>query len=69
MLRYLLDTNHLNVAFLRRGPVREQVIRLQDSGNEVGTCIPVLCEVHAGLVFTKKCEENYALLDEYLLQT
>ncbi|HSU68344.1 MAG TPA: type II toxin-antitoxin system VapC family toxin [Tepidisphaeraceae bacterium] len=46
---YLLDTNHLGRAVTPGGAVRNRIAALRSSGFKVGTCVPVLCEIEAGI--------------------
>lgn len=66
MTMYLLDTNHLSAAINRDADIRA---RLRDAwlrGDRVGTCVPVLCELHTGLALTARREQNLQLLRELL---
>jgi tRNA(fMet)-specific endonuclease VapC len=49
MNRYLLDTNHLTDAIKPVSRVRDRIEQARRSGLKVGTCIPVVCELEAGL--------------------
>jgi tRNA(fMet)-specific endonuclease VapC len=46
---YLLDTNHLGHAVTSGSVVQNRILQLRGSGARVGTCIPVLCEIEAGI--------------------
>src|SRR5687768_4523558 len=46
---YLLDTNHLSRAVTPGSPVRQRITELRKRGVKVGTCVPVLCEIEAGI--------------------
>ncbi len=46
---YLIDTNHLGHAVTPGSIVRDRVAKLRMSGARVGTCVPMLCEIEAGL--------------------
>ena len=46
---YLLDTNHVSRAVTPTSPVRRRIIELRQRGIKVGTCVPVLCEIEAGI--------------------
>jgi tRNA(fMet)-specific endonuclease VapC len=46
---YLIDTNHLSRAVTPTSPVRQRIIELRKRGIKVGTCVPVLCEIEAGI--------------------
>lgn len=49
MAVYLLDTNHLGAALKSMSPVREQMGLCIRKGDRFGTCVPVLCELEAGI--------------------
>ena len=59
---YLLDTNHLGHAVSIGSLVRDRITRLSESGLRVGTCIPVLCEIEAGIQQVRRPEEYRANL-------
>jgi tRNA(fMet)-specific endonuclease VapC len=46
---YLVDTNHLSRAVTPTSPVRQRIVDLRKRGIRVGTCVPVLCEIEAGI--------------------
>ncbi len=46
---YLLDTNHVGHAVTPGSMVRKRIAELRPSGNKIGTCVPVLCEIEAGI--------------------
>lgn len=46
---YLLDTNHLGHAVTPSSVIRQRIADLRTRGVKVGTCIPVLCEIEAGI--------------------
>src|SRR5438105_285122 len=46
---YLLDTNHLARAVTPNSPARLRIADLRQRGIRVGTCVPVLCEIEAGI--------------------
>ena len=46
---YLLDTNHVSRAVTPGSSVRERIAELRRSGAKIGTCVPVLCEIEAGI--------------------
>ena len=46
---YLLDTNHLSRAVTPGSSVRQRITELRQRGVKVGTCVPVLCEIEAGI--------------------
>src|SRR5262245_19783653 len=49
MQGFLLDTNHVSAAIRRVSPVRDHIHHVLRQGIRVGTCLPVLCEVEAGI--------------------
>jgi tRNA(fMet)-specific endonuclease VapC len=46
---YILDTNHLGQAVQRNSPVRQRLEKGRLAGVRFGTCVPVLCELEAGV--------------------
>lgn len=46
---YLFDTNHLGQAVVARSFVRKRIAELRAGGARLGTCMPVLCEIEAGI--------------------
>ncbi|MGD0463779.1 MAG: type II toxin-antitoxin system VapC family toxin [Tepidisphaeraceae bacterium] len=46
---YLFDTNHLGKAVTAGSVVRRRIAELRASGVKLGTCVPVLCEIEAGI--------------------
>ena len=46
---YLVDTNHLSRAVTPTSSVRRRITELRQRGLKVGTCVPVLCEIEAGI--------------------
>lgn len=46
---YLLDTNHLGKAVTAGSVVRKKIAELRAGGAKLGTCVPVLCEIEAGI--------------------
>jgi len=46
---YLLDTNHLGVAVTTNSLLRKRAAELRAGGAKLGTCVPVLCEIEAGI--------------------
>lgn len=57
MARYLLDTNHMRRIMEAASPLRERIISSHQSGNRFGTCLPVLCEIKAGIQRLARYEE------------
>ncbi|MFY9825266.1 MAG: type II toxin-antitoxin system VapC family toxin [Thermoanaerobaculia bacterium] len=53
----LLDANHLGSAVTRNSPVRLRIEEARIAGARFGTCIPVLCEVEAGIQQVRRPDE------------
>ena len=49
MLGFLLDTNHIGQAVMPNSVVRQRIIDMRLAGVRLGTCVPVLCEIEAGI--------------------
>ena len=49
MPAYLLDTNHVGMAVDRASVVGQRIFEARLKGTRLGTCLPVLCEIEAGL--------------------
>lgn len=49
MPAYLLDSNHLGLAVNRSSLVAQRILKARLAGIRVGTCLPVLCEIEAGM--------------------
>ena len=49
MPAYLLDTNHVGMAVDRASVVGQRIFEARLEGMRLGTCLPVLCEIEAGL--------------------
>lgn len=49
MPAYLLDTNHVGLAVDRTTLVGQRIVEARLAGIRLGTCVPVLCEIEAGL--------------------
>ena len=49
MTAYLLDTNHVGLAVDRASIVGRRLFEARLAGIRVGTCLPVLCEIEAGM--------------------
>jgi tRNA(fMet)-specific endonuclease VapC len=47
--RYLLDTNHMSPAINPVSPLRDKLHHAKQIGVTFGTCVPVLCELEAGI--------------------
>jgi predicted nucleic acid-binding protein len=46
---FLLHTNHVGHAVKPKSTVRDRIVKLRANGLGVGTCVPVLCEIEAGI--------------------
>ena len=46
---YILDTNHIGMAVTRASLVGRRLSEVRLTGACVGTCLPVLCEIEAGI--------------------
>lgn len=66
MSLYLLDTNHLSAALSPQSSLRARIIAEHRSGNRVGTCVPVLCELEAGIQGSARPQQNRAILTQIL---
>ena len=64
---YLLDTNHVGHAVTPGSVVRQRITELRTGGAKVGTCVPVLCEIEAGIQQVNQ-PDAYRLNLEYLLR-
>jgi len=49
MPAYLLDTNHVGMAVDRASVVGQRIFEARLAGMRLGTCLPVLCEIEAGM--------------------
>jgi predicted nucleic acid-binding protein len=68
MTWYLLDTNHLSAALNADADIRRRLRDLRLRGDRVGTCVPSLCELQAGIALTARREHNQRLLIDLLRQ-
>src|SRR5579884_1632503 len=66
MAGYLLDTNHLSAALDRVSPLRERLHQMHRQGGRIGTCVPVLCELEAGIQRTGRPQVLRRALDRLL---
>ena len=60
MAGYLLDTNHLGQAVTRTSTVRKRLEEARKAGERLGTCVPALCEIEAGVQQVRYPEEYLA---------
>ncbi len=49
MPAYLLDTNHVGMAVNQASVVGQRIFEARLAGLRLGTCLPVLCEIEAGM--------------------
>lgn len=68
MPAYLLDTNHVGLAVNRASLVGERVMKARLAGIRLGTCLPVICEIEAGLRQVRRKVKYRRDLDHLLLQ-
>lgn len=66
MAGILLDTNHLSEALRPVSRVRDRIGQLQLGGIRVGVCVPVLCEMEAGLPVGKAGDKYRRALQRVL---
>lgn len=50
---FLIDTNHLGAVATPGHPIRTALIGRANAGDRFGTCIPVICELEAGIQQTR----------------
>src|ERR1700683_5040771 len=68
MAAYLLDTNHVGLAVDRASPVGQRIVEARLAGIRLGTCLPVLCEIEAGLRQVRRKVKYRRDLNHLLLQ-
>ncbi len=68
MPAYLLDTNHISMAVNRASVVAQQIFSARLEGTRLGTCLPVLCEIEAGLQQVRRPAKYRSDLNQLLLQ-
>jgi predicted nucleic acid-binding protein len=66
MAGFLLDTNHLGEALRPVSRIRDRIGQLHSAGIRVGTCVPVLCELHAGFPPGDRGDKYRRALDRLL---
>jgi predicted nucleic acid-binding protein len=57
MSGFLLDTNHLSAAIEDNHPLLQRLKQTHGAGNRLGTCVPVLCELEAGIAAMNRPDE------------
>jgi len=68
MPAYLLDTNHVGLAVDRASLVGQQMLEARLAGIRLGTCLPVLCEIEAGMRQVRQKAKYRRDLNQLLLQ-
>ena len=68
MAVYLLDTNHVGLAVDSASLLGQRVAEARLAGIRLGTCLPVLCEIEAGLRQVRRKVKYRRDLDHLLLQ-
>jgi tRNA(fMet)-specific endonuclease VapC len=66
MAGYLLDTNHVSDAIRRVSRLRDRIQQARRLGARFGTCIPVLCELEAGIQQTARPDSARQTLNRLL---
>jgi tRNA(fMet)-specific endonuclease VapC len=66
MSRLLLDTNHLSAAIEDRHPLLQRLKEAHRVGNRIGICVPVLCELEAGITVMRRPREARENLKDLL---
>jgi tRNA(fMet)-specific endonuclease VapC len=65
---YMLDTNHLSKAVRTRSVVQRKIAELRAGGFKIGVCVPVLCEIEAGIQQIKRPDEYRRDVENLLRQ-
>ncbi|MBY0527095.1 MAG: hypothetical protein K2R98_27115 [Gemmataceae bacterium] len=68
MPAYLLDTNHIGMAVDRASIVGQRIFEARLAGMRIGTCLPVLCEIEAGMRQVRQKLKYRRDLNHLLLQ-
>src|SRR6266446_970411 len=68
MPAYLLDTNHVGLAVDRASLVGQRIVEARLAGIRLGTCLPVLCEIEAGMRQVRRKAKYRQDLNHLLLQ-
>jgi len=66
MTSYLLDCNHFSTALRKVSVVRDRIHQERRSGNRFVSCIPVICELEAGILQTAEPAANHRRLGQLL---
>jgi tRNA(fMet)-specific endonuclease VapC len=65
-MRYLLDTNALADCIFRRRGVHDRTRAARLAGHKVGTGIPVLAELYAGIEFSATRDANLNVVNRHV---
>jgi tRNA(fMet)-specific endonuclease VapC len=65
---YMLDTNHLSKAVRTGSVVQRRIAELPAAGVKVGVCVPVLCEIEAGIQQINRPDDYRRDLERLLRQ-
>jgi predicted nucleic acid-binding protein len=65
---YLLDTNHVGMGVDPASRVGRRIFEARLAGTRLGTCLPVLCEIEAGMRQVRKKAKYRRDLNHLLLQ-
>src|SRR5580704_13556395 len=68
MPAYLLDTNHVGLAVNRNSVLGQRIFEARLAGVRLGTCLPVLCEIEAGVRQVRHKAKYRQDLNHLLLQ-
>jgi predicted nucleic acid-binding protein len=68
MPAYLLDTNHVGMVVDRASIVAQRIFEARLAGVRFGTCMPVLCEIEAGIRQVRHKAKYRRNLNHLLLQ-
>ena len=66
MPTFLLDNNHVGAALRKVSLVRDRIHQQRRLGHRFGTCVPVLCELEAGIVQTQDVADRRRRLRQLL---
>ncbi|MDP9172776.1 MAG: type II toxin-antitoxin system VapC family toxin [Planctomycetota bacterium] len=65
---YMLDTNHLSKAVRSGSVVQRKIVELRGGGARIGVCVPVLCEIEAGIQQISRPDDYRRDLERLLRQ-
>jgi tRNA(fMet)-specific endonuclease VapC len=68
MPAHLLDTNHVGMAVDKASVVGQRIFEARLLGMRVGTCLPVLCEIEAGMRQVRHKAKYRRDLNHFLVQ-